>query len=296
MAGVIFGSFGVLIRILNQDLTTYQQIGFRSVIGFLIALLIMKIRKVDSKSLKGIQDVGWGWFVLFAFTMPVSIIFFVKVMIETKIVLAIFSFYIGSIISSLVIGMIIFKEKVTPKKFISLGLVIAGLWLFSSSISLKMVDRGIFFALLSGFLDVISNSFRKHLAGKINRIILTGLPLLGGIILMLILTLSSQQTLTPSISVITWVVGLIFGGLLFTVNYLLNYGFNHFDLNLGTIVISSELFFASMFGFLFYGELPLLNEIHGGLLVLCAVVVANLDFEKLKILQKLRQITRKEYV
>ena len=80
-----------------------------------------------------------------------------------------------------------------------------------------------------------------------------------------------------SLSVNTWAVGLMFGFILVAVNYLLLVGFQNFDLSLGVIILSSELIFALLFGLLVFGEKPLPKEIIGGLFVMAAVILPNLN-------------------
>ena len=64
-------------------------------------------------------------------------------------------------------------------------------------------------------------------------------------------------------------------------NYLMIIGFNNFDLNLGTIVLSSELLFASIFGYLIYKEVPTINELIGCGLIAFSVIISHVNFKKI---------------
>ena len=59
-------------------------------------------------------------------------------------------------------------------------------------------------------------------------------------------------------------------------------GFQNFDLSLGAIILSSELIFALLIGLLIFGEKPLPKEIIGGLFVMTAVILPNLNLLSLK--------------
>jgi drug/metabolite transporter (DMT)-like permease len=276
-AGIIFGSFGVWIRLLSKDLTIYQQVAFRNIIGLAIAasLIIITKPKISFKNVKKKH------LVLFAIVFPLTVILYNYSFLMTKIVLGIFSFYVGSILSSLGIGLVIFKEKITSNKLLSLFFAFVGLLFIIVPAGIGGIDNGMILGLIAGVLDTITNSFRKHLSGKVDRLALTSIPLAGGFIISLMLMAVNSQSFFPQISSASWLIGIMFGALLFLVNYLLFIGFSNFDLNLGTIVVGSELFFAPLFAALAFSELPSKFELIGGVFIVCAVLVANLDLNRL---------------
>lgn len=269
-SGLIFGSFGVWVRLLSADLSSYQQIAFRNIIALGIALLIIIITKIKI-NFKGASP---KYLFLFGISFPLGVICYTLSVLNTTIMLSIFSFYLGSILSSLVIGILVFKEKLTIQKTLSLALVILGFTFFAKG--LNSLNIGIILGIMGGLFDVVSNSFRKHLAGKINRVVLTLIPQIGGIVVATIFMIQSATFQIPSINTSSWLIGIIFGALLFSVNYLLLYGFQHFDLNLGTIAISSEVVFASLFGYLLFAETPSPTDFYGGMLIVAAIVIGNL--------------------
>ena len=60
------------------------------------------------------------------------------------------------------------------------------------------------------------------------------------------------------------------------IGYLLVYGFGNFDVNLGTIILATELFFALVINALILKEIPTAYEIVGGLLIFSGTVVTSL--------------------
>ena len=277
-AGLIFGSFGILIRILNQQLTSFQQIFFRNFVSFLLATLIILIlkRKVSFKNASLLK------ITLFGVSLPLTIVLYTLSILKTKIIITIASLYIGSIVFSLLLGIIFFKEKITFQKILSIFFAIVGLIFFTSPFSLASLNIGLIYGVLSGFMDVISNSFKKHLSGKLDRFVLIAIQMFGGIIISLILMFYSKTLYIPQMSSQTIFVGLLFGLLLLTINYLLLVGFQNFDLNLGTIVLSSELAFASIFAFIFYKELPTRNELIAVFFIILSIIISHLNFKKIK--------------
>jgi len=275
-AGFLFGFFGILVRLLNSQLSNYQQIFFRSVVGFILASLIIILfkRKISFKN-TSIKNL-----LLFAVSLPLCIIFYTLAILKTKIVLAVATLFLGSILFSLISGILFFKEKLTVKKGLSIITSILALYYFTFPFSLTNFNVGLIFGILSGFMDALSNSFKKHLGGKVDRFLLIAIQMMGTIIVSLILMFYTKTLTIPQISPFILSVGLIFGLFLMLNNYLMLVGFHNFDLNLGTIVLSSELLFASIFGYLFYKEIPTANELIGGGLIAFSIIIAHLNFRK----------------
>jgi drug/metabolite transporter (DMT)-like permease len=125
-AGLLFGSFGIWVRLLSSDLSSYQQIAFRNIVALIIAVTIIYFRKIKL-SFKGVNP---KYLILFGISFPIGVIFYTFSMLNTSIMLGIFSFYLGSIPFLLLLGMILFKEKLTPQKIISLLFSALGILLF----------------------------------------------------------------------------------------------------------------------------------------------------------------------
>lgn len=276
LAGITFGSFGIWIRLLSQELTIYQQIVFRNVLAMIFAVGIIVIGK---RFLADFAKVKRGNLFLYGLAVPLSVIFYNIAILNIKIAVTTFAFYIGSILFSWIISVLFFKEKITILKALSLVSVVIGLACFIWPLSLSSLNIGFVAAIISGLLDAAANGFRKDLAGKIDKFILVFITTLGGVIVsgMMMFYFKQNFDFISSLSVNTWAVGLMFGFILVAVNYLLLVGFQNFDLSLGVIILSSELIFALLFGLLVFGEKPLPKEIIGGLFVMAAVILPNLN-------------------
>ena len=270
-AGFLFGSFGIWVRFLSHDMSSYQQIAFRNIIALCIALAIIYFRKLKL-SFKGVD---LKHLIFFGLAFPTGVIFYTFSMLKTSIMLGIFSFYLGSILFSLLLGMLVFHEKLTTQKIISLILVLTGFYFFIQPNGIAHLNIGMVFGIIAGLFDTISNVFRKHLAGKLDRVVLTLIPQIGGITVATILMGIIGGISMPTISPTSWGVGILFGAILFAVNYLTLYGFQHFDLNLGTIAISTEVVFATLLGWLVFAEVPRTFDIYGGLFIVLAIIVGN---------------------
>jgi len=54
-----------------------------------------------------------------------------------------------------------------------------------------------------------------------------------------------------------------------------NYGFEHVKTSIASNILTLEMFFAVLIGFLFFREIPSLKEIFGGVLILFSVIQMN---------------------
>jgi drug/metabolite transporter (DMT)-like permease len=76
-------------------------------------------------------------------------------------------------------------------------------------------------------------------------------------------------------------ITVIFALVLIAGGNLILYGFQHFDVNIGTVITSTELIFGSLIGYIFYKEVPTLVETIGGVIILSGAIVAGVNFKKL---------------
>lgn len=275
-SAVGFGSFGIWIRTLNQEMSIYQQIVLRNGFAFIVAIIIVLL----SKQLINIKWDKVKKFNLLFYTLliPLSVIAYNVSIINTKIALATFAFYMGSILTGWIAGLLFYKEKLNLERWLSLIMALIGLFLFAYPFSKSSISLGFVAGVIGGVLDGSANYFRKELAGKINKLVLVLLTTLGGVIVsgLMIGYFHQSANYLATMSPTAWIVGGFFGSLLVILNYLLLVGFQNFDLSLGSIVLSLELLFALIFGIVFFKEYPSGREMLGGLFILMANIIPNI--------------------
>lgn len=277
LTGLIFGVMAILVRILNTQLTPYQQIFFRNIVGFFLAVIIVFLIKAR---------LSWNktqgkYLFLFAIPYPLTMVFYTLSILHTKIAITVSSFYIGLIALTFFMGITIFKEKVTKVKLIGLFFALMGLIFFAIPFSFTNINLGLLYGLLAGIFGAIAHALRKHLGGSINRFFLVSIQMFGGIIIAGILLLFSHQTQFHTLSYINLSIVFLFGLLLMAISYFSIVGFQHIDLHVGAIIISSELIFAPLFAALIFKEYPTLPELIACLLIMLAVVIPNINARSL---------------
>lgn len=276
LAGLFYALFGIFVRLLGDQLLAYQQIFLRNVSGFVLAVVAVVITRA-SWSLTTNQK----WFLfLFAFPYPLTTVFLTLSYLQTEIAVTSFALYIGSLVATLLIGKVFFKEKITKIKLMSLLLVLTGLTFFTLPFSSKSINTGLVFGLLAGISSAMSSSLRKFLGGQIDRFILIVVQMIGGISITSLLVVFFHETRFPILSLFNLFVLFIFGGLVVLIAYLMLIGFQNFDLNLGTIVLSSEVFFAPLFGAIIFKEYLTMFELLGGTFIIIAIILPNVPQPK----------------
>lgn len=277
LAAIVFSTFGVLIRELDKMFGQFAQVGSRAFVAFVILGFLILWKKESFKIEKSQRLQTF----LFALAFPLSIIFSTLSVTTTKAANTVFLLYIGTIFTSLITGGIFFKEKLTAQKSVSLILVIIGLFFFIYPFSNETLNAGFFFGLLSGIFDGISNTLRKLLK-NISRNTLLFYQYLLGAVIGISLSVGSGQQFVEQILPISIVILIIYGGLLIVIGNLLIYGFAHFDVNVGTIVLATELFFAIIVNAIFLNEHASQFELFGGILIFIAACLIGINLNDFK--------------
>jgi drug/metabolite transporter (DMT)-like permease len=96
----------------------------------------------------------------------------------------------------------------------------------------------------------------------------------------LLFILFTKEVPIKDLSVGAILAGVVWGVLLIIGNQLIMIGYRHFDFMLAQIVLSSEIFFATVLAFLFFRETPNTFELVGGILIFLGVCVVDIDVKK----------------
>ncbi len=273
-AALLYACFGLFIREMAHMFGNNAQVAFRFVFAFIflaaIAVFIKRPVRLAGRTLAKAAFLGLAFCgVVLLFTVAVNL---------TTLGNAVFLVYGGSIITSLVVGTLVLKEKLTATKLLAIGLALAGLAMYSSA--LLSLSLGVVAAVGSGLLDGLSNSIRKTLAGVDRNSILLYQYAFGTVMALAVLAIWPQDAIR-TISLGPIIAGLIFAGSLIGLGNLLLYGFQHFDVNVGTVILATELFFATLVGLIFFGEIPAPHELIGGFIIFAASILSAVDLKAL---------------
>jgi len=270
----IYSTFGILIRQMALMFGDSAQTAIRFGVAFVFIVILSLIRKQSATlSKKAILKAS-----LLGITFGCVVLLFTISVNNTKIANSVFLLYAGSMISSLVIGTLVLKEKLTAIKLVAIITAFFGLYMYSDAILVMSI--GIITGIVSGLFDGISNAIRKTLKGLNRNAILTYQFALSSL-LALIAMLITGDVILKQVLPLSILAVIIFAVLQIGLGNLLLFGFQHFDVNVGTVILATELFFASLLGFLLFKEIPTSKEILGGILIFAASIISTVDFKTL---------------
>lgn len=275
--GIVLGTYGVWVRFLQNSFTASQQVIGRSLISLIGALMLVFLLKANWHFQKKYNN----HLIFYLFSFAISTLLFTIAVVKTSIALSVFSLYIGSIITAFIMGVFMFGEKIDTRKIISILFVLLALLSFILPYGFQFINIGFVVGIFSGVFDGIGNGFKKYFAGKIERPVLIVYQLLSTLLVALAVSVCAHETFViAAITLPSTTVMLIYGALFLAVAYLSMYGFQHFNLNLGTIVISTELFWAPFFAFLVFRETLTHYQVLGGVLLALAILIPYIRIHK----------------
>lgn len=240
-------------------------------IRFLLVSIMLVIHRLvrSNKPQFNRQQVANSLFLGIAFSGVV--LFFTASIQKTSIANAMFTFYAGTMISSFIFGSLFFKETVTKRKIIAILMALAGLAMYSGAIYAGTI--GVILGVLAGISDGFGNIFRKKLKGADHLEVLR-IQFIVGTIFCSMVMLASGEKIIKHASLSVSLATILFSVVILIAALLVLYGFQHFDINIGTVILSSEIVSAALLAYIFYGEVPAINETIGGLFILAAAIAS----------------------
>ncbi|KKP67475.1 MAG: hypothetical protein UR68_C0010G0009 [Candidatus Roizmanbacteria bacterium GW2011_GWA2_35_19] len=270
-----YASFGFFTRYLSVSFGFFQQLYLRILAGLIIGFIIFG-RNFNFSKLKKTTKMEWVLIIFRAVAYYLlGAALFNKAVLLTKISTVAF---IGSIPMTAILGFTIMREKTSLKKIGYIALSFIGVMVISiQNISdIFSWGRGETLALMSCFFASLSIVFRKYQTKLLNNIEITQLQLFFAFIAILISSFLVKEGLPLS----NWSYGVVFMIILSGLANVLmifftNYGFEHVKTSIASNILTLEMFFAVIFGFLIFKEIPTVKEIFGGALILFSVIKMN---------------------
>ncbi len=275
-AALLYGTFSIYSRVLDNDFTGFQLNFFVNSVFFLVSLGYA----IFSGAQLRLPKTGKKFILLYGLLFGIAATFYIMAILQAKVATVIFGINTSGLIVSLLTGSIFFHEKFSMKKAVSLLFAFAGLIFFTYPLSFQSLDIGLLLGLLVGCLGVLANTVGKRATGKSTDMLLILARGVGPIVSSLVLILANHQPLLPPVSSISVLIILLFGVSILFASKAVLYGFTNFDLNLGTIVLSAELVFATFLAAVFFKEYPSTMELLGCAFIFAAILFSNLKAKK----------------
>lgn len=182
---------------------------------------------------------------------------------------------------------LIFKQKTYWNAWLGVFVGAIGLYFLSITESLSM-EKGDLIILLSALFWALHILFIGRFAPQCDPIRLSIVQFLVTGIISLFVSFFADSFFAPPLTIQYLLdglpqilyVGIMSSGLAFTFQAL---GQRHANPTTASLILSLEAVFAAVFGFLILGEIMTLRELFGSALVLAAVILSQLDFNRKKL-------------
>jgi len=266
---------GVVVRYLSFYFTLLQQIYLRVLVASVLGFVIFR-RNLDFRKFKNIPNkeltVLVGRAALgFLLAGPLWVQGFTLAKIANAT-------FIDAIPMSAVLGFLLLREKITPKKVVLLILTFLGVVIVSLSdfSNLSSWGRGEILVLMGTIFFALRNISRRWHTGFLNDSEITQIMHVIGFLLVF----AFSQILGEGMPSTHWhlsvlLIVLIGGFLNIAILYLTNIGFANTPANIAGTTLTLGTVFGVIFGFMFYREIPTIRELFGGIVITLSVIEMN---------------------
>ena len=278
----VFATFGIFNRYLNTNFSVFRQSYLRIFTALLITFIVfykdIHLKKFFSLPRKEWFIVFLRTVFLYGFAANLNIVAFNTTTYSNVS-------FLGAIPTTALLGFLFLQEKVTMKKILIIFLAFLGVLLISS--------RDLFHAFVWGrgqIVSIIADIFfslmyisRKWHADILNNKEITFLIFVIGFFIQFGLSMIFDHHLPINGWEINYLYAIIAVSCLSVANqFLINYGFQHVKAVLANNIIALESLFALFIGLLIYREIPTLQALFGGFLILLSVPLMNREEAKEK--------------
>lgn len=271
---VIYASMNVWARYLGQDFLIFQQVYLRFSLAFFLSLIIFR-KKLDYSKLRTVGKRDWLLLSGRGLLTGLAVVCLSLGALNTKIGNVAF---IQALPFVAFFGILFFKEKLTIPKALLILLSLAGVLLIAvpDYNNIFQWGRGELYALLGSAIFALVFVSRKWHSENLNNYELSTAGLFFQTLPLIIISVIVGEGMPQS----SWdwgiVLVLLIAGVanIFNIN-LSNYGFSKVKNIVAGNILTLEVVFGALFGYLLYREVLTMKEVLGGLFIVASVIGMN---------------------
>lgn len=270
-AAILFAFTNVLVREVSSMWGDQAQVAARFALVWVILVVFAKLSKGKKTA---IPRAKMKYAVAYSILAATAILFFTLSIQNTSMANTLFTSNATELFIAFLLGSFLLREKITSRKIIAIGLALVGLILYSDSILVGSI--GIIFGLLGGATTALCNVLAKKLKGVDLGATMRMQFGLGAVFMVVLTLIFSPHDIVRTVSIEGIVATIVFAFVLIVATRLVLYGFQHSDVNVATVILSTQLAFGALLGFFLYQEVLSSNEIMSGALILCAAIIGGI--------------------
>ncbi len=268
LAAFLFAATNPLVRYMSPMWGDQAQVFARFAVAWLILLAINFWRK---KKITSALRNKWSFVIALSVLQAVAILFYTLSVQRTTIANMLFVSYATTMFVQFALGTVLLHETVNRAKLLAIACSLIGLSLYSHSFVTG--NSGVIFAVLAGATGTFANLMNKKLAGTDKWAVLQVQYGIGSVLLLgLVFALGGEFIKTASVGGI--LITIAFAITILIAAYLILYGYQHVDVNIATVLSSTELVFGVIMGAILFKEIPSAWEACSGLLITLGSMVA----------------------
>ncbi len=275
-SALFFASYGIWSRIMGYYFGEFSQAWTRGLL-LLIFVLLLSWRL---NLLKAIPRHDYLWFILIALAGGLNQAPFYFGFQRLPIGTATLIFYAALVIGGFIIGKLIFREKLSPKKIVGLIIALVGLSIiYQFSLSLEELLPAALVT-LAGLMGAISGVLPKKLSADYHEFQImigyfTVMWLVNGLLSLLL-----GESLPPLSAGSAWLGQLGYASAMLIANFSVMEGFKRLPASVGSLIGMAEILFSTLFGLIFFGEMLSSTTLIGASLIIVGACLPNLKTVK----------------
>lgn len=274
MSAFFFGTYGIWARLMSGVFGEFTQAWTRGL--FLLAVIL--IINAKFKLFKPVKRNDFKWFAIIALCGGLNQAPYFFGFKYLNIGTATLLFYAALVVGGYLIGKLVFHEKFTKVKIISLILSIFGmLAIYKLTLnSDQFLAAGL--TIMAGFMGAVGAVLPKKLSGDYPEF-----QIMSGYFTVMIIANGALGFLfkeqMPGISqTIPWIAQFFYAVTLFLANWSVIEGFKHIDASIGSLIGLAEILFGIMFGVIFFKEIVGMGTLIGAILIIVSAALPNISF------------------
>ena len=281
----IYGWFGIFSKLIAYDLPLFFSSFIRDILGIVILGVFLYIKR--KSSYKKIANEDFIWIILRSIFGLISFFSSYIAFVYLEIGITYFIYFGAFVLAGYFLGLFLFKEKIDLIRGVALAFALLGLYIIYQINITPNSGLYILLAGLSGITGAIWNIFSKKVSDKYSALQLNFMDFVffGSYVLILSI-LRAETWAIPQLSSV-WIYNIIFGLSFVVTGQLVIIGFNNLDAQIGSLIMLTEILFGIILGFVFFQEIVTVLTLMGGLLIVTAVVLPELQLEQKPFWKKL---------
>lgn len=276
-AAFLYGFFGVFSKIINFHLPIFYQSWVRNI----FAVMVLGIALLIYKKWKPVAWKDHIWFFLRSVCGFISFIGIYIAFTGLDIGTTYFLSFAASVVAGYMLGIIVFKEKLTGNGILSFVLALIGLiFVYRVNINPQTLPF-VCLAVISGLAAPGWSAFSKKISSIYSNLELNVIDSLYAALFPFVISLFVREPWVPIEFNAVW-ISTFFFGLMFIINGLLIvYGYSKVSVQTGSIIMLFEIVAGIALGYLFFHESLSPVGLIGGSFIVGAIVIRSLHKESI---------------